>query len=86
VLVQEAERCFQVRGVEFVRDAETEWTELPALLDDRVEEANSEHERSPFVVRLYLLEEVRVDSGVKGSEQTSSKTLRRLSCDLDGHL
>ena len=76
----------QVSSVEFVRNAETERTELSSLLDNRVEEAGGEDERSPFVVGLHLFQEVLVDHCGEGSEETGLQTLGWLSSHLNCNL
>jgi hypothetical protein len=51
-----------------------------------VEEASGVNEGSPLVVGLHLFKVVLVDHCGESSVETSLKTLRRLGCDLDGHL
>jgi len=67
VLFNESEGSLKISIVECVRDAESEWTELSSLEEDRVHEAKSEYNRSPFVIWLDLLKEVLVDNSLEGS-------------------
>ena len=67
MILTEHERGFQVASVEFVRLAETNRSVLPPLPHDRMQEANREAHVLPFLVGLYLLEEVTTDHGRIGT-------------------
>ena len=75
----------QVRGVELVRDAESERAILSPFLDNRVQEANCVHNVAPLIVRFDLFKEVLVDHGRVGTRQTSLETFGGLGGHLDGH-
>lgn len=57
------EGALAVRVVEFVFDVPAERAEFLALLDDRVEEANTEYDFFPFLAQDVLLKEGRLDLG-----------------------
>jgi len=86
VVLNEDKRGLKIGRVELVWDTEAERSELSALIDDRVHEAESEDRLSPVLVRLDLLKEVLSDESVVSSSHTSGNTLGRLSSNLDGHL
>jgi len=61
VLLQVEEGGIEIRRVELVRQRETNGSELSALLDNRVQEASSVGQHTPFLVRLDLLKEILVN-------------------------
>lgn len=86
MLLHVEQRGIEIRSIELIRHREADRTELPSLLDNRVQEADSESEGSPLFIRLDLLNEVLVDYSVEGSEETSLHTLWWLHSDLNSHL
>jgi hypothetical protein len=67
VLLDESKGSLKISIVECVRDAESEWTELSSLEENRMHKAHSEYNRSPFVIWLNLLKEILVDNSLEGS-------------------
>jgi hypothetical protein len=65
VVVAVIEGSREIGGVELISLAESERSELSSLLDDGVQEANGEDNRSPLVIGLNLFEVILVDHGVE---------------------
>lgn len=85
VFLNEHKGGFQVRVVEFVRNAPAQRTELSSLDDNRVKEANCEDHSSP-VGTLNLIQELLSDECCECFVETSLQTFWWLICDLDDFL
>jgi len=86
MLLKVNERGIKVRAIELIGETEADRTELPTLLDYRVEEAGSVGKRSPSLVRLDFLKEVLVHHGCESTIQASFHSFWRLDSDFDSHL
>mmetsp|Transcript_29932 Transcript_29932/g.95642 ORF Transcript_29932/g.95642 Transcript_29932/m.95642 type:complete len:347 (-) Transcript_29932:4443-5483(-) len=85
VLLQEVDARLQISIVELVRDAPSQRTELPPLLDDGVREAQRVEQLLPLV-RLDALEPILVHDNGVGTEHAGAQALGRLVRDLRARL